>query len=197
MITDSSTPLPSLPTARLLLRPWRDDDLLAFAALNADPRVMEFFPKVLDRAESDALAAGIRAHFECRGFGLWAVEVPGVAPFIGFVGLAVPRFEAYFTPCVEIGWRLAHEHWGRGYAPEAARASLAFGFERLGLEEIVSFTTVANRRSRSVMERIGMTWTADDDFDHPSLPEGHPIRRHVLYRIDRARWFATATPAAS
>lgn len=174
--------LPTIHTARLHLRLWRDEDLPAFAALNADPRVMEFLPKPLDRAESDARAASIRAHFARHGFGLWAVEAPGVADFIGFVGLSVPQFEAPFMPCVEIGWRLAREHWGSGYATEAARAALDFGFQRQGLEEIVSFTVPANRRSRGVMERIGMTRTPDDDFDHPALPEGHPLRRHVLYR---------------
>jgi RimJ/RimL family protein N-acetyltransferase len=178
-------PTPTIRTHRLHLRPWRDDDLPAFAALNADPTVVEFFPKPLDRAESDALAARIRDGFASRGFGLWAVEVPGVADFIGFVGLSVPQFEAHFTPCVEIGWRLAHEHWGRGYASEAARAALDFGFRSLALDQIVSFTTLANWRSRRVMERIGMTRMSEDDFDHPGLPEGHALRRHVLYRIDR------------
>jgi RimJ/RimL family protein N-acetyltransferase len=175
----------TIRTARLELRPWRDEDRAPFAALNADPRVMEFFPKTLDRADSDAMAARLREHFDRHGFGLWAVEVPGVADFIGFVGLAVPRFEAHFTPCVEIGWRLAREHWGRGYATEAARAALAFGFRDLALDEIVSFTTTANLRSRAVMERIGMTRSPADDFDHPALPEGHPLRRHVLYRARR------------
>jgi RimJ/RimL family protein N-acetyltransferase len=184
----SPTTAPTLSTARLLLRPWRDEDLPAFAALNADERVMEFFPKRLDRAESDVIAGAIRTRMEHRGFGLWAVEVPGVADFIGFVGLSVPQFESHFTPCVEIGWRLAFEHWGCGYATEAARASLAFGFERLGLEEIVSLTVPLNVRSRRVMERIGMAHEAQDDFDHPTLPEGHPIRRHVLYRLKKAQW---------
>lgn len=175
----------TIATPRLLLRPWRETDLPAFAALNADRKVMEFFPKVLDRIESDALAFRIRENFARRGFGLWAVEVPGVAPFIGFVGLSVPGFSAHFTPCVEIGWRLAREHWGHGYATEGAHASLDFGFGNFPLEEIVSFTTAANRRSRAVMERLGMTHTPADDFDHPALPEGHPLRPHVLYRIRR------------
>jgi RimJ/RimL family protein N-acetyltransferase len=153
--------------------------------MNADPRVMEYFPKSLDRAESDGLAARIRENFARRGFGLWAVEVPGVAEFIGFVGLSVPGFSAHFTPCVEIGWRLAHEHWRHGYATEAARAALDFGFGHSAIEEIVSFTAVANQRSRRVMEKIGMTHNPADDFDHPRLPEGHPLRRHVLYRIGR------------
>jgi ribosomal-protein-alanine N-acetyltransferase len=175
----------TIQTPRLHLRRWRDADLPAFAAMNADPRVMEFFPKLLDRAESDALATRIRDAFALRGYGLWAVEVPGVAEFIGFVGLAVPHFQAHFTPCVEIGWRLARAHWGHGYATEAARAALEFGFRHLGLGEIVSFTTEANRRSRAVMERIGMTRSPADDFDHPAVPEGHPLRRHVLYRAAR------------
>ena len=179
------TPNPTIQTPRLLLRPWRDADLAPFAAMNADPVVMEFFPRPLDRAESDVAVGRVRDHFAARGFGLWAVEVPGVADFIGFVGLAVPRFEAHFTPCVEIGWRLVREHWGRGYATEAARAALGFGFEELALDEIVSFTVPANIRSRAVMERIGMTRSPADDFDHPGLPEGHPLRRHVLYRLSR------------
>jgi len=143
---------------------------------------MEFFPKLLDRMESDAAVARINEHFDRHGFGMWAIELPGVTPFIGFVGLAVPRFKAHFTPCVEIGWRLAVEHWGRGYATEAARAALDFGFENLHLDEIVSFTVPANLRSRRVMERLGMTHSPADDFDHPLLAEGHPLRRHVLYR---------------
>src|SRR5262249_32174896 len=147
---------PFLRTDRLLLRPWRDSDVESFAALNADPRVMEHFPALLSSAESAASAARIRAHLEEHGFGLWAVEVVGVTSFAGFVGLAVPRFEAAFTPCVEIGWRLAFAHWGQGYATEAARAAVAFGFERLGLAEIVSFTVPGNVRSRRVMERLGM-----------------------------------------
>lgn len=176
---------PTLRTPRLILRPWRDEDLVPFAAINADPAVMEFFPQTLDRRESEAAAGRIRDHFARQGFGLWAVEVPGAAEFIGFVGLSVPRFEAHFTPCVEVGWRLARSQWGRGYATEAARAALDFGFRDLALDEIVSFTVPANRRSRAVMERIGMTHSPADDFDHPALPEGHPLRRHVLYRSRR------------
>ncbi len=179
-----SSPL-TIETARLKLRPWSEADLEPFAALNADPRVMEFFPKRLSREESDAVATRIRNNFERHGYGLWAVELPELAPFIGFVGLSVPSFAAHFTPCVEIGWRLACEHWGRGYAGEAALAVLEFGFNELRLDEIVSFTTTTNQRSMRVMERIGMTRTPEDDFDHPSLAEGHPQRRHVLYRISR------------
>jgi RimJ/RimL family protein N-acetyltransferase len=183
---NASSPL-IIETARLRLRSWRDADLEPFAALNADPRVMEFFPSRLSREQSDAVATRIRNHFEQHGYGLWAVEVPELAPFIGFVGLSVPSFDAHFTPCVEIGWRLAYEHWGCGYASEAAAAVLEFGFGALGLEEIVSFTTTTNQRSRHVMERIGMTHAPEDDFDHPSLAEGHALRRHVLYRIGRGR----------
>lgn len=177
-----------ITTARLRLRGWSEHDLPAFAALNADARVMEFFPQRLDRAESDALASRMQAHVVRHGFGLWAVDVTAVADFIGFVGLSVPSFHAQFPPCVEIGWRLSPDYWGRGYATEAARAALAFGFRDLALDEIVSFTVPANVRSRRVMERIGMTRSETDDFEHPGIPEGHPLRSHVLYRLSRAEW---------
>jgi RimJ/RimL family protein N-acetyltransferase len=175
-----------LRTPRLVLRQWRDDDLAPFAELNADPEVMLHFPSVLTRAQSDAFALGARTHIATLGWGLWAVEVLDEAPFIGFVGLSRPRFEAHFTPAVEIGWRLAREHWGNGYATEAARAATSFAFDKLGLEEILSFTTVANEPSRRVMERLGMTHDPADDFDHPLLAHGHPQRRHVLYRLRAA-----------
>jgi 3-dehydroquinate dehydratase/shikimate dehydrogenase len=173
----------SIATERLLLRPWRASDRAAFAALNADPRVMEWFPSPLAAAESDAMADSIEQRMEQQGgWGLWAVEVPSVADFIGFVGLN--RADATLgRPAVEVGWRLAAEHWGRGYAPEAARASLAYGFETLDLEEIVAFTSTGNAKSRRVMEKIGMTHDAHEDFDHPGVAEGHPLRRHVLYRL--------------
>jgi GrpB-like predicted nucleotidyltransferase (UPF0157 family)/RimJ/RimL family protein N-acetyltransferase len=158
---------------------------MPFAALNADPQVMEHLPAVLSGEESDRLAARIEAHFGRHGFGLWALEIPNVASFAGFVGLSVPSFQAHFTPCVEIGWRLAAEHWGRGYATEGARAVLTFGFQILEVGEIVSFTAPGNVRSRQVMERIGMIHDSADDFDHPALPEKHRLRRHVLYRIAR------------
>ena len=170
----------TIETDRLLLRPWRPSDLEPYAAINADPVAMEFFPATASRAESDASAARHSAHIEEHGWGLWAVEVKGGPSFIGFTGLAVPGFDADFTPCVEVGWRLAAEHWGRGYAPEAAQAVLADGFGRLGLDEIVSFTAVINHRSRRVMDKIGMTH--DGEFDHPTLPD-HRLTRHVLYRI--------------
>jgi RimJ/RimL family protein N-acetyltransferase len=172
-----------LHTERLVLRQWRDADLEPFAALNADPEVMRYFPRALDRAESDALAQRACEEIASRGWGLWAVEIVGGAPFAGFVGLAEPRFDAHFTPAVEVGWRLGREHWSHGYATEAARAALAFGFHELALREIVSFTTVANERSRRVMERLGMTHDPADDFDHPLLAVDDPMRPHVLYRL--------------
>jgi ribosomal-protein-alanine N-acetyltransferase len=174
---------PALETARLRLRRWMPADREPFAAMNADPRVMQYFPAPLSREESDALADRIEAHVDEHGFGLWAVEIPGVTLFAGYVGLAVPRFEAHFTPCVEVGWRLAAAHWGHGYATEGARAAVHFGFATLGLDEIVSFTVPAHVASRRVMERLGMTHNPNDDFDHPLLPHGHPLRRHVLYRL--------------
>jgi RimJ/RimL family protein N-acetyltransferase len=177
----------TLRTERLILREWRDADLAPFAELNADPEVMRFFPDVLDRAASNTMAAGIMARMADDGFGLWAAEVPGVAPFIGFIGLARPRFTAHFTPAIEVGWRLARPFWGRGYAPEGAREAVRFGFTELGLDEIVSMTTPANLSSQRVMQKLGMRHDPADDFDHPMLPEGHPIRRHVLYRLRASR----------
>lgn len=172
-------------TDRLCLRRWLPADRAPFAALNSDPRVVEQLAGALSREASDALAARIEADFSEHGFGLWAVEIPNVTPFAGFIGLSVPRFEAHFTPCVEIGWRLAARYWKYGYATEGARAALAYGFETLGLDEIVSFTSSANLRSRRVMEKLGMSHRSSDDFDHPAVPEGSPLRRHVLYRLGR------------
>jgi RimJ/RimL family protein N-acetyltransferase len=169
---------------RVRLRRWRDEDRHAFAVMNSDARVMEFFRSPLSRVESDAMADRIEQHFCEHGFGLWAIEVPGGAPFIGFAGLSWARFSAPFTPCVEVGWRLAFEHWGHGYATEAARLALGHGFGTLALSEIVSFTSATNHRSRAVMERLGMRRDPAEDFDYPGMPEGHPLRRHVLYRLD-------------
>jgi RimJ/RimL family protein N-acetyltransferase len=177
-----------LSTARLLLRRWRDADREPFALLNADPSVMEYFPARLGRSDSDALIAKIEAGFDQRGYGLWALELRATGEFVGFTGLDIPSFEAHFTPAVEVGWRLLRSAWGHGYATEAGRASLAFGFESAGLEEIVSFTSAANTRSRAVMARIGMTHDPGDDFDHPGLPEGDRLRRHVLYRTSACAW---------
>ena len=175
----------SLETERLLLRQWRPADREPFARLNADPAVMEFFPACLSRAESDQGVDQVEKHFRERGFGLFAAELRRDGAFIGFIGLNVPRFVAHFMPCVEIGWRLAAAYWGQGLATEGAREVVRYGFESLALNEIVAFTVPGNMRSRRVMEKLGMTHDSADDFDHPDLPEGHPMRRHVLYRIKR------------
>ena len=179
--------VPTIQTERLTLRSFTEADREPFAAMNADPEVMRHFPEPLDRAMSDALVDRILDGWGERGLGLWAVERREDGAFLGFVGLSTPTFDAHFTPAVEIGWRLARDAWGHGYATEAARAGVAYGFETLGLEEIVSFTTKDNVRSRGVMERLGMTRDPADDFDHPGLPAGHPLRRHVLYRLRRRR----------
>ena len=179
---------PELRTPRLWLRPWRAEDREPFSILNADPAVMEYLPSVLTPAESNGLADRIETHFLKHGFGLWAAELPGTSPFIGYVGLAIPSFQAHFMPCIEIGWRLARPYWGNGYATEGARAALHFGFGQLGLREIVSFTVPANVRSRRVMERLGMQHSPSDDFDYPELPRLHLLRRHVLYRLSLLSW---------
>jgi ribosomal-protein-alanine N-acetyltransferase len=176
---------------RVHLRRWQEADREPFAAMNSDPRVMEFFARPLDRAGSDAMVDHIEKHFDRHGFGLWALEVPGVAPFVGFTGLATVAFKAHFTPCIEVGWRLAFEHWGHGHATEAARLALGYGFATAGLAETVSFTSVPNLRSRAIMERLGMRTDPADDFDYPSFPENHPLRRHVLYRLSAESYFAT------
>ncbi len=177
--------VPTIETDRLILRSFTEADREPFAAMNADPEVMRHFPGPLDRATSDALVDRILDGWEERDLGLWAVERREDGAFLGFVGLSAPTFDAHFTPAIEVGWRLARDAWGHGYATEAARAGLAYGFVTLGLEEIVSVTTVDNTRSRRVMERLGMTRDEADDFDHPGLPPGHPLRRHVLYRLRR------------
>lgn len=177
----------TLTTPRLTLRPWRDADVDAFAAMFDDPQVMEFLQPA-DRPAIEAIVGRIRAHFATHGYGWWAAELKATRDFIGFIGLTHIAFAAGFTPAVEVGWRLASAHWGQGYATEGARAALACGFAQLGLAEIVSLTVPANRRSWRVMQRIGMRRDPADDFDHPRLAEGDPLRRHILYRIDRARW---------
>lgn len=178
----------SLTTARTILRQWRPDDLAPFAALNADREVMRHFPTTLDRAQSDAIAQRLSRHIETHGYGPWALEIPGVTPFAGFVGLLHVSFDAPFAPAVEIGWRLARPWWSKGYATEAARAAVAFAFETLGLDGLVSFTVTANARSRAVMERLGMHHCPDEDFLHPLVPPGHRMRRHVLYRLAASDW---------
>jgi RimJ/RimL family protein N-acetyltransferase len=180
---------PALRTERLRLRQWKESDLPTFAEMNADPRVINFFPALLSENESNELAQRIRTSMTKLGLGLWVVEVPGIASFIGFVGLSVPRFNVHFTPCAEIGWRLAFDHWGHGYATEAAQLALGYGFGTRALSEIVSFTSATNHRSRAVMERLGMRRDPVEDFDHPELPEGDPLRRHVLYRLSSGSYF--------
>jgi RimJ/RimL family protein N-acetyltransferase len=174
----------TLETPRLWLRQWREEDFEPFAALNSDPETMRYFPARLRRAESDAFAERAGLLIALRGWGLWAVELKAGGEFIGFVGLNEVDFQADFTPAVEVGWRLARQYWGNGYATEAARAAVDFGFRELGLEEIVAMTTPANQRSRRVMERLGMVRDPAADFDHPRFP-AWPLRRHVLYRLAR------------
>jgi RimJ/RimL family protein N-acetyltransferase len=173
-----------IETARLRLRPWRKSDLPLFAEQNADPVVMRFLNGVLTAVESDAYVARAEKHLAQAGFGNWAVEVPGVASFIGAVGLSHIKFEASFTPAVEVAWRLHRQYWGHGYATEAARAAIEDGFTRVGLTEIVALTALGNTPSARVMERLGMTRTIE--FDHPNVPETNPLRRHILYRLSRA-----------
>lgn len=174
-------------TERLILRQWLPSDRAPFAELNADPEVMRYFPATLSREESDALADRAQAMIEQHGWGFWAVELKEDGDFIGFVGLNIPAVDLPFNPCVEVGWRLAQASWGQGYATEAARACLKVGFQQLNLAEIVSFTTVANRRSRAVMERLGMQLDPLT-FEHPSVPEGSELREHCLYRLASKQW---------
>jgi RimJ/RimL family protein N-acetyltransferase len=173
----------ALRTPRLLLRQWCDEDAEPFAAMSADPEVMELLLGPFDRAKSDEWMARARDFWGEHGYGQWVVEVPGEAAFVGVVGLSRISYEAHFTPAVEAAWRLARPYWGRGYAYEAARAALEDGFTRLGLTEIVAITTPPNRRSRGLMERLGMVRDMEGDFDHPRVPDGHPLQRHVLYRL--------------
>lgn len=178
----------TIKTKRLILRQWRQEDLEPLARMNADPQTMEFLGTPLTYEESCERLNAYTRHIEEHGWGLWAVSVPGVSDFIGWIGLWPIGFKTHFTPAIEVGWRLLPEFWGQGYATEGAKASLQYGFEILKLEEIVSITVPANRRSRSVMEKLGMHRDPKDDFDHPKLAEGHPLRRHVLYRKKRCEW---------
>jgi RimJ/RimL family protein N-acetyltransferase len=180
-------------TARLRIRQWRAEDYQPFAAINGDPKVMEYFPATLDRKASDVLADRLRAHIDEHGWGFWAVERLDTGEFIGFVGLQIPGVALPFMPCVEIGWRLAAAYWGQGFAAEAAVGALRIGFEQLQLAEIVSFTAQTNRRSRAVMERIGMQDTGVS-FQHPSVPRGHVLRPHCLYLMSRASWDGRQQP---
>ncbi|KPB71936.1 GNAT family N-acetyltransferase [Pseudomonas cannabina] len=187
-------PILKLDSARLLMRQWRDDDLPVFAAMCTDPQVMRYFPAPLSRLESAAMIGRLRGHFAELGFGFWALERKDTGEFIGFTGLHVVGFKAPFTPAIEIGWRLAREHWGLGFASEAAWTALGCGFERLKLEEIVSFTAFNNQPSQKVMQAIGMQHDESDNFEHPDLPDGHPLKPHVLYRISREQWLNTQSP---
>lgn len=182
-----------LATARLRLRQWQQRDRPAFARLNADPEVMRFFPGTQTREQSDRSIAVWEAELHERGWSNWAVEQVLDGAFVGFVGLTVPKRALPFMPCVEIGYRLARPYWGRGFATEAGRACLRFAFERLELPEVVSFTAKLNLPSQAVMRRLGMV-DADEDFDHPALPEGSPLRRHCLYRLRREQWVDDARP---
>ncbi|VVE13448.1 GCN5 family acetyltransferase [Pandoraea aquatica] len=186
------TEAPTITTGRTILRQWRTSDLPLFAALNADREVMRHFPTTLDRAQSDAVALRLAQHLDTHGYGPWALEIPGVTPFAGFVGLMRVGFDAPFVPAVEIGWRLARAWWSKGYATEAADAAARYAFETLGMDDLVSFTVPANVRSRAVMQRIGMRHCPDEDFLHPLIPPGHRLRRHVLYRLDAADWRQTS-----
>jgi RimJ/RimL family protein N-acetyltransferase len=174
------------PTPRLRLRHWTEADKAPFSRINADPKVMACFPAPLSPTESDALAERIMRHQATHGFCFWALELRESSTFIGFVGLAIPQWPAPFMPTVEIGWRLACEHWGQGYATEAARAALAFGFDQLQLDEILAYTASSNLRSQHVMQRLGMWYAPQDNFLHPALPETHPLAPHVLYRLSCA-----------
>ncbi|HAC63527.1 MAG TPA: GNAT family N-acetyltransferase [Cyanothece sp. UBA12306] len=174
-----------LQTQRLILRRWKSSDYKPFAQINADAEVMKYFPAVLSKQESNQLIERIENHHQMHQFGLWAVEEKTTSAFIGFVGLNVPSFSAHFTPTVEIGWRLARPFWGQGYATEGAKAAINYGFEVVKLPSIVSFTSQLNLRSIAVMQRLGMTYNPAWDFDHPRLPSGHPLQRHVLYRVTR------------
>lgn len=172
-----------IDTDRLLLRPWKDSDKDAFAQLNCSENVMEFFPSTLTREESDALADSIIEHITDTGWGLWAAEEKNSGNFIGFIGLSRYEGNTHFSPAIEVGWRLLDSYWGKGYAPEGARAALDYAFNQLDLDEVVSFTSSTNQKSRRVMEKIGMTYDPTDDYDHPKISDGHPLQRHVLYRI--------------
>lgn len=185
-----------IETERLILRKFTSADADAFAAMNADPQVMRYFPGVMSRADSDGFLARLMEMSEQSDVSLYALEMRDTGKMIGFTGLSRPTYETPFTPCVEIGWRLIPSAWGKGLACEAARASLVFGFVDLGLAEIVSFTTVANQPSRKLMERLNMTRDPADDFDHPKLANDHPLVRHVLYRLSLEEWLASADAGA-
>jgi RimJ/RimL family protein N-acetyltransferase len=177
-----------LRTRRLVLRRWRESDLLPFIKINADPRVMEFMLGTMTEEETRQSVEHMKKHFDAHGFGRWAVEIADTEKFIGFVGISIPSYTLPFSPCVEVAWRICSEEWGKGYAPEAANEAMRDGFERVGLQEIVSFTTLTNLKSRRVMEKLGMRYCPAEDFDHPTVPKSHSLLRHVLYRMSKADW---------
>lgn len=179
-----------ISTDRISLRTWQASDQIFFSQMNADSQVMEYFPSTLTENETQTLIERINEHLRCHQFGLWAAELKETKEFMGFIGLSIPSFSAHFTPCVEIGWRLARQYWGQGLATEGAKAVLAYGFSQLNLDEIVSFTALNNYRSRRVMEKIGLTRQEKDDFDNPRLALDHPLSRHVLYRLSQIQWQA-------
>ena len=180
-----------LETERLKLRQWRPSDYIPFAYLNKDPEVMEYYPNTLTELESNKFANKLDSLISNRGWGFWAVELKSTKQFIGFVGLHIPEVVLPFTPCTEIGWRLAKEHWGNGYATEAANAALKYAFETLQVNEVVSFTSLQNVKSKSVMDRLNMVNTMQN-FEHPSIPKGHKLREHVLFKITKSQWINNA-----
>lgn len=179
-----------LKTSRLILRQWKECDFIHLARMNVDPDVMEYYPSILSEEESNVMANKLKMIIAERGWGFWAVEILKTKEFIGFVGLHCPTYDLPVTPCVEVGWRLGKKYWRKGYATEAAQESLRFAFENLGLKEIYSFTSVQNRKSWLVMERLKMTNTKNN-FEHPIIPEGHYLREHVLYKITADQWLST------
>jgi RimJ/RimL family protein N-acetyltransferase len=179
---------PTLQTARLVLREWRDDDVAPFSVMSTNPLVMQYLTKLPDESAIERWVDNVRAHFRLHGFGLWAIEIPGIAPFVGFAGLTVVPYEAHFTPAIEVAWRLSPEYWRKGLVTEAATAALNVGFRSLEFQEIVANAAINNSASIRVMERLGMNRNPDDDFDHPLKPQQDPLRRQVLFRIHRKEW---------
>lgn len=182
---------PNIKTTRLLLRQWEESDLSLFAKINCDPEVMQFFPSLLTEKESNALAKKIIKELQEKTYGLWAVEIPNVTSFIGFLGLHYADFKAHFTPCVEIGWRLDRAYWGKGYATEGGKAVLNYAFKTLNLTKVVSFTSEKNHKSIAVMKRLGMHYYSKNNFEHPQIPKKHWLRPHVFYSISQTEWLKT------
>ena len=183
------TKIIQLETQRLILRQWINSDFAEFFKLNSDPDVMQYFPDILSKQESDQLAQRIQTLITTNGWGFWAIEVKDTRQFIGFTGLNKPQYKIPCSPCTEIGWRLSKSSWGKGYATEAAKAALSFAFESLSLSEVYAFTTVKNDRSRAVMERLQMINT-NQNFHHPEVPIDSHLREHVLYKITNEQWFS-------